>query len=275
MKYVISNKGVVNSVVAGKTYTFDKNHPNYTKLVGYLIDGNVEYFEADYDIASAIDNFCEGYIDVKNGTLQWDGIEMPELFTERIVQMKSEGFNFLPMLEFLNNMNENPSDHAITELFDFMQHEHLPITDDGHFLAYKAVDKDFKDKWSHTFDNSVGSKVSVDRASVDSNRDHGCSNGLHVGSLDYVKSYGNEDSGDQFLVVKVNPMDVVSVPTCSRFQKLRCSQYEVVSLFTDPIKDSVHITDKAPVEMKVVHYDKAWKDNIRERIESLAALMTV
>lgn len=275
MDYVISNKGVVNSVVAGKTYTFDKNHPNYTKLVGHLIDGNVEYFEAEYDVASAIDNFCEGYIDVKNGTLQWDGIDMPELFTDRIIQMKSEGFNFQPMLEFLNNMNENPSDHAITELFDFMQHKHMPITDDGCFLAYKAVNKDFKDKWSESFDNSVGNTVEVERDRVDSNRDRGCSNGLHVGAVDYVKEYGNEDDGDQFLIVKVNPMDVVSVPTCSRYQKLRCCKYEVVALFTDPIKDSVHMTDKAPVEMEVTHYDNAWKDNIRERIESLTALMAV
>jgi len=274
MDYVISNKGVVNCVVASKTYTFDRNHPNYTKLVGHLIDGSVEYFEAEYDVASAIDNFCEGYIDVKNGTLQWDGIEMPELFTERIIQMKSEGFNFQPMLEFLNNMNENPSDQAITELFDFMQHKHMPITDDGCFLAYKAVNEDFRDKWSGTLDNSVGNTVEVERDKVDSNRDRGCSNGLHVGSVDYVKEYGNEDNGDQFLIVKVNPMDVVSVPTCSRYQKLRCCKYEVVALFTDPIMDSVHMTDKAPVEMEVTHYDEAWKDNIRERIESLTALMT-
>jgi hypothetical protein len=275
MDYVISNKGVVNCVVASKTYTFDRNHPNYTKLVGHLIDGSVEYFEAEYDVASAIDNFCEGYIDVKNGTLQWDGIEMPELFTDRIIQMKSEGFNFQPMLEFLNNMNENPSDQAITELFDFMQHKHMPITDDGCFLAYKAVNEDFRDKWSGTLDNSVGNTVEVERDKVDSNRDRGCSNGLHVGSVDYVKEYGNEDNGDQFLIVKVNPMDVVSVPTCSRYQKLRCCKYEVVALFTDPIMDSVHMTDKAPVEMEVTHYDEAWKDNIRERIESLTALMAV
>ena len=274
MSYIVSNKGVVNCVVAGKTYTFDKNHPNYTKLVGHLIDDNVEYFEADYDVVAAIDNFCEGYIDVKNGTLQWDGIEMPELFTDRIMKMKTEGFNFQPMLEFLNNMNENPSDHAIVELFDFMQHEHLPISDDGHFLAYKAVDKDFKDKWSGTFDNSVGNVVEVDRGNVDSNRNNGCSKGLHVGSLDYVKDYGSEDGGDQFLVVKVNPMDVVSVPHDSRYQKLRCCKYEVVALFTDPLKDSVEMSDKPPVEVEVTHYDEAWRENVRERIEALTSLMT-
>lgn len=271
MNYIISNKGVVNCVVSGQTYTFGKNHPNYDKLIGYLEDSNVEYFEAAYDVESAIDHFCEGYIDVKNGTLQWDGIDMPELFTDRILKMKQEGFNFQPMLEFLNNMNENPSDHAIIELFDFMQHEHLPITDDGHFLAYKAVDNNFKDKWTGRFDNSVGSTVEVDRTNVDNNRNNGCSHGLHVGSLNYVKDYGDDNGGDQFLIVKVNPMDVVSVPHDAKYQKLRCCRYEVVSLFTDPLKDSVEMSEK-PLQ-ETTHYGNAWKEDVRQRIESLMTLM--
>ena len=275
MKYIISNNGSVNAFVGGKPYAFNKSHENYDKLLAYLENGNVEHFEASYDIASTVEHYCDGYVHVDNGELSWQGITMPELFTDRIIKMKSEGFNFQPMLEFLNNMNENPSDHAIVELFDFMQHEHLPISDDGHFLAYKAVDKDFKDKWSGTFDNSVGNVVEVDRGNVDSNRNNGCSKGLHVGSLDYVKDYGSEDGGDQFLVVKVNPMDVVSVPHDSRYQKLRCCKYEVVALFTDPLKDSVEMSDKPPVEVEVTHYDEAWRNNVRERIESLTALMTV
>ena len=271
MKFIISNQGVVNCVVDGTTYTFDKNHPNYKKLVAYLENGNVEHFEASYDIASAIQHYCEGYVDVKNGTLHWDGEEMPELFTDRIVQMKREGFNFEPMLNFLDNLNTNPSDKAIVELFDFMQHEHLPITEDGHFLAYKAVNKDFKDKWSGEFDNSIGNTVEVDRDKVDNNRGNGCSHGLHVGSHEYVKDYGNEDGGDQFIIVKVNPQDVVSVPTCSRYQKLRCCKYEVVALFTDPFDKSVFMGD---TPTKTVQYDEAWKDNIRERISVFSKLMS-
>ena len=270
MKYIISNRGVVNCVVAETTYTFDKNHPNYDKLVAYLENGNVEHFEASYDIASAIQHYCEGYVDVKNGTLHWDGVEMPELFTDRIVQMKREGFNFEPMLNFLDNINDNPSDKAIVELFDFMQHEHLPITEDGSFLAYKAVDENFKDKWTGQLDNSVGSTVEIDRDEVDNNRDRGCSHGLHVGSHDYVKSYGDEDGGDQFLIVKVNPTDVVSVPTCSRYQKLRCCKYEVVALFTDPFDKSVYMGDKPA---KAVQYDEAWRENIRERISMFSKLV--
>jgi hypothetical protein len=35
------------------------------------------------------------------------------------------------------------------------------------------------------------------------------------------------------------------------------------------------MTDKPPVEVEVTHYDKAWSNNVRERIQSLTSLMTV
>ena len=35
------------------------------------------------------------------------------------------------------------------------------------------------------------------------------------------------------------------------------------------------MSDKPPVEVEVTHYDEAWRDNVRERIESLTALMTM
>ena len=280
MKYIISNDGTVNAFVGGKPYTFNKSHHNYGALVAYLENGNVEHFEASYDMASTVEHYCDGYVHVEKGELTWQGVPMPDLFTDRILQMRKEGFNIAPMLNFLDNMNDNPSDQAIVELFDFMQNKHLPITDDGHFLAYKAVSPDFKDIYTGNFDNSVGSEVSIDRSKVDSNRDKHCSAGLHVGAIDYVKSYGgidldeDNDGGNQIVICKVNPADVVSVPSDARFQKLRCCKYEVVALFTDPLKDCVQMSDKPPVEVEVTHYDEAWKDNVRERIESLTALMT-
>ena len=39
-----------------------------------------------------------------------------------------------------------------------------------------------------------------------------------------------DDGGDQVVVCKVNPRDVVSVPTDSNFGKLRVCRYEVVSV---------------------------------------------
>ena len=276
MKYIISNNGTVNAFVGGKPYTFNKSHHNYGALVAYLENGNVEHFEASYDMASTVEHYCDGYVHVEKGELTWQGVPMPDLFTDRILQMRKEGFNIDPMLNFLDNMNDNPSDKAIVELFDFMQNKHLPITDDGHFLAYKAVSPDFKDIYTGNFDNSVGSEVSIDRSKVDSNRDKHCSAGLHVGAIDYVKSYGgidldeDNDGGNQIVICKVNPADVVSVPSDARFQKLRCCKYEVVSLFNDIFQTSVHMTDAG---LKKVARTETWKHEIAYKLENVSQVL--
>ena len=276
MKYIISNNGTVNAFVGGKPYTFNKSHHNYGALVAYLENGNVEHFEASYDMASTVEHYCDGYVHVEKGELTWQGVPMPDLFTDRILQMRKEGFNIDPMLNFLDNMNDNPSDQAIVELFDFMQNKHLPITDDGHFLAYKAVSPDFKDIYTGNFDNSVGSEVSIDRSKVDSNRDKHCSAGLHVGAIDYVKSYGgidldeDNDGGNQIVICKVNPADVVSVPSDARFQKLRCCKYEVVSLFNDIFQTSVHMTDAG---LKKVARTETWKHEIAYKLENVSQVL--
>ena len=276
MKYIISNNGSVNAFVGGKPYAFNKSHENYDKLLAYLENGNVEHFEASYDIASTVEHYCDGYVHVDNGDLSWQGITMPELFTDRILQMRREGFNIDPMLNFLDNMNDNPSDQAIVELFDFMQNKHLPITDDGHFLAYKAVSADFKDIYTGNIDNSVGEEVSIERSKVDSNRSKHCSAGLHVGAIDYVKSYGgidldqDNDGGNQIVICKVNPADVVSVPSDAKFQKLRTCRYEVVSLFNDIFQTSVHMTDMG---VKTVERTDSWKHEIASKLESVSQVL--
>ena len=193
-----------------------------------------------------------------------------------LFRSRREGFNIDPMLNFLDNMNDNPSDKAIVELFDFMQNKHLPITDDGHFLAYKAVSPDFKDIYTGNIDNSVGNEVSIERSKVDSNRDKHCSAGLHVGAIDYVKSYGgidldeDNDGGNQIVICKVNPADVVSVPSDAKFQKLRTCRYEVVSLFNDIFQTSVHMTDMG---VKKVERTDSWKHEIASKLESVTQVL--
>ena len=283
MKYIISDSGVVNAFVGGEAYTFDKNHHNYNALIRHLKSGNVEHFEAAYDVASSVEHFCDGYVHVKNGTLNWNGIPMPELFTDRILDMKKEGFDFDSMLNFMCNLNDNPSDKSILELFDFMQNKNLPITQDGHFLAYKAVRPDFKDIYSGSIDNSVGEVVEVDRSKVDSNRNRHCGAGLHVGAIDYVTSYGginldnhddnDSDGGNQIVICKVNPADVVSVPSDAKFQKLRACRYEVVAIFEDVFDKSVEVLGSTVDNVSVVKYNDAWKEDIRVRLERLSTVL--
>jgi len=282
MKYVIANDGTVTAVVAGHTYTFNSDHPSYDKLVQNLKLGNVEYFEAAYEIITRVNEFCEGYVSAEGGKMTWDGIPMPELFTDRILDMIDQGFPFEPMLNFLDNLSQNPSDQAVVELFDFMQNKHLPITSDGHFLAYKAVDENFKDLWSGSLDNSIGQTVEVPRGSVNSNRDKGCASGLHVGAIDYASGYGgidinnksDDDGGNNLVICKVNPMDVVSVPSDSKFQKLRCCKYEVVSLFNDVFNGAVHMTDSEIDLIRRENRTQEWVHEVTSKLKRVKEVLS-
>ena len=280
MKYLIGHDGNTVATVNGEVYSFGSSHPRYTKLVSYLENGQGEFFEAAYDVISAVQDFSEGYIGVENGRLSWDGNTMPEMFTDTMLDMMDQGFPFEPMLNFLDNMSDNPSDNAVVELFDFMAHKQMPITADGCFLAYKAVRGDYKDLYSGDFDNSVGSVCEMPRAKVNSNREHHCAAGLHVGAIDYAKSYGgiSDDgdeggSGNRLMICKVNPADVISVPTDSRCQKLRACRYEVVSEFEDVYTSVVHMNVTDVDYIKTQKRNREWVEGIGAKIERVNSLL--
>lgn len=281
MKYIIANDGNVTAVVSGQAYNFGKAHPNYNKLIHHLKNNNVEHFEACYDIVSHLNAYCEGYVNCTDGSLSWDGIKMPNMFTSTILDMVKQGFPFEPMLNFLDNMSQNPSDHAIVELFDFMENKHMPITMDGCFLSYKAVRGDYKDIYSGTFDNSVGSVCSVPRSQVDNNRDNGCGRGLHVGAIDYAKSYGgidlnegdDNDGGNQLMICKVNPRDVVSVPTDHKFQKLRTCRYEVVAKFDSIFDKVIHMTEQDKAYMATKKRNRQWVVEVTAKLDKINSVL--
>lgn len=284
MKYIIANDGNVTAIVSGQTYVFGKSHPNYNKLVNHLKSNNVEHFEACYDIVSHINAFCEGYVNCSDGRLSWDGIKMPDVFTNTILDMVKQGFPFEPMLNFLDNLSQNPSDHAIVELFDFMENKNMPITYDGSILTYKAVNKDYKDMYSGTFDNSVGSTCQVDRKTVNGNRNDGCGKGLHVGAIDYAKEYGGinldnnddggGDSGNHLVICKVNPRDVVSVPMDSLCQKLRCCKYEVVSKFDSVFDTVIHMTEHDKAYVATIKRNREWVSEVTAKMDKINSILS-
>ncbi|NBR96976.1 MAG: hypothetical protein EBT48_05170 [Verrucomicrobia bacterium] len=113
----------------------------------------------------------------------------------------------------------------------------MPITPDGCFLAYKSVRPDFTDHHTGKFSNRVGSVLEMERRKVDDDRNNGCSYGFHAGSLEYATTFGGNDR--KVLVVKINPADVVSVPTDCDCQKLRTARYEVIDLYNGPLRNTI------------------------------------
>ena len=223
--------GNLTVILKNKAHQVIPDHTNYKLILEALPTATEDELLELVDIEKAVVTFSQGQVSIVNGKVMFEGEEIHGSISKRILEFMSKGLPFEPLVKFLENLMENPSMQSQQELYDFLEHENLPITEDGCFLAYKAVRSDFKDKWRGTFDNSVGQVCEMRRAKVDDNRKVGCSQGLHAGALNYVATYGSVDAGDNIVIVKINPEDVVSVPSDCNCEKLRTCKYEVVGLY--------------------------------------------
>lgn len=235
--------GNLTLVLNNKSYQVLPDHINYRMILDILPTASSEELLKVVDIEKAVATFSDGLVEIKNGQVTYEGEVVHGSISKRILEFMSKGLPFQPLVNFLNNLMENPSMQSQKELYDFLEHEHLPITEDGHFLAYKAVRSDYKDKYRGTFDNSVGQVVKMQRAKVDDDRARGCSDGLHAGALNYVAGYGSVESGDRIVIVKINPRDVVSVPSDCNCEKLRTCRYEVVGEYQGELLKPLYSSD--------------------------------
>lgn len=220
--------GNLTLILKNKAHQILPDHLNYKLIMDSLQTATEDELVELVDIEKAVANYSDGTVEIKNGKVYYDGEEVHGAISKRIVEFMSKGLPFQPLVYFLDNLMQNPSMQSQTELYDFLEHQYLPITEDGCFLAYKAVRSDYMDKYAGKFRNKVGDVCEMRRAKVDDNRGVGCSQGLHAGALNYVASYGSVDAGDKIVIVKINPKDVVSVPTDCNCEKLRTCRYEVV-----------------------------------------------
>jgi hypothetical protein len=220
--------GNLTLILNNKAYQVIPDHINYRLIMESLQSATEDELLELVDIQTAVNNYSNGMVTIQNGKVMYDGEVVHGSISKRILEFMSKGLPFEPLVNFLNNLMENPSMQSQNELYDFLEHEHLPITEDGYFLAYKAVRSDYMDKYAGKFRNMVGDICKMIRAKVDDNRSAGCSQGLHAGALNYVAGYGNVGSGDKIVIVKINPKDVVSVPSDCNCEKLRTCEYKVV-----------------------------------------------
>ena len=232
-----------------------KTHPNFYKIKKALLQKNFLEVENMLDVKDGYKEFSNGRIAVDGDNLIYDGAIIHNVLTQRIVEMIHNGDEATPMLNFLVNLMDNPSEGSIDQLYTFLEHENLPITEDGCFLAYKAINRDYTDKYTGKISNKVGDKVKMPYEEVTADPTKHCSSGLHCGSIDYVRSYGNfkvdengEQIGDRLVTVKVNPNAVVSVPEDSDRQKVRVYRYVVHEEIENPY-------DLVPKYEAPVYYD--------------------
>lgn len=228
----------------------------------------VERFLRLIDRAKRIADGSEGKLILVDGRFKMDGEYLPALFTKRLMEL--EGTSMVNSLSNLwKNLRNNPSERSRTELLAFLEKNEMPITEDGHFVAYKAVTSDLKDKRTGTFDNSPGAEPSMSRDAVDDDSSVTCSHGLHVAAFEYANTFGST-----LVAVKVNPVDVVSIPFDYNGQKMRVCKYQVLEKIGEEIQDKFYEEKKPEVietvedETEPVIEDEPFEMTIEEPVDT-------
>lgn len=238
----------------------------------------------------------DGFKVTKEGVF-WGDQLLHGVVVNRIMEFVKAEQPIEPMVRFLSRLYQNPSHTSREQLYMWLQHKQIPITDEGTILCYKAVRSDFysvhsgqqiplqgkTDKDGRIF-NGVGETIELRRHDVDDNTRNHCSNGLHVGSLAYVRDFCPH--GGVMLIVELDPADVVSVPEDCDCQKVRCTRYKVVGIYQGPLPGILDREQTATYEMPDdeinvqeleakwesdsqgdVKYDRAYEDGFEEGFE--------
>jgi hypothetical protein len=251
--------GYITIFTEGKQQTIRATDPNF-------VDACVAYEKSDWEALDIILNpskkFLNLYakyeqIEVKDGHVFVNGEAISTLIAGRILDYLAKDVDCLPVFKFITKLELNPSSRAVNELYTFLEHKFLPLTENGNFLAYKALRSDYTDVHTGKFDNSVGNVLEMPRNKVDDNKEVGCSYGFHAGTLEYARDF--RPSNGKLVVVEINPADVVSIPTDCHCQKLRTCKYKVHSEYEVPLEDLAYESRYTTEHDEDV--DREWDDD--------------
>jgi hypothetical protein len=213
----------------------DSAHVNFQAVVDAISKQDWDLAVELASVVAYVSKTSHGNVSLSEEGLFYKGVPLTGYLADKLTGFFNSGLPIDHYCKFVDNLMANPSMTSRNELFLFLEAANLPITEDGCFLAYKAVRSDFKDKHSGRFDNFPGVTHEMLRHDVDDNRNQTCSYGFHAAAYQYAKNFMS--GNDKLVAVKINPADVVSVPSDYDNQKLRTCKYTVAF----EIKDAADI----------------------------------
>jgi hypothetical protein len=181
-------------------------------------------------------------VSVQGSTILFDGDPVDNALTKQIIRFLDEGVeDWKPLVAFMEKVQQNPEEHSREQLFEWLSRHDFAIDDEGNIVAYKSVVRKNGEyvswhagtAWVNGVEHAnkqipqkVGDVVTMPRSAVAFDPAQACSAGLHVASHNYASNFL---SGEALLHVRVNPRDVVSVPTDSNWEKVRVCRYEIIA----------------------------------------------
>ena len=254
----------------GNPVSVDSSDARYTEVTNALQKNDMEHLRGilrdnqEAYLLSKISTITQYFSDLKftitknslndseevvSADVSYKGQPLPEVLKQKLIDMyKAGATNFEHLFNFIDNLLANPDKNSREQLYGFLVHKNMPITDNGTFIAYKGVRDDYYSITGNTSTvvlegkvneqghilNELGKTIRVRHEDVENNPNVSCSQGLHVGSYEYAKGFKSRDG--RLLAVEVNPKDVVSVPVDCACQKCRVSSYKVLNEVTTHFK---------------------------------------
>lgn len=265
----------------------DSGNPYFDRLVEGALAGDESVAEL-FDIAAAAASKFTAVTDrvsVRAGQLYFDGDVVDNALTAQVVRFIEEGYDdWQPLVKFLTNCMDNPNEHSREQMYEWLSRREFAIDQDGLLRAYKGVKQDAKGNWTSisqgkavvdgteytgAIPNYVGAVVTMPRSEVEFDPSVGCHRGLHVGTFDYANGFAQ----GALLEVKVNPRDIVSVPTDCDAQKVRTCRYEVVGLFAQERAYEQALVYDADEDYGYDESDSGWGDGEYDDFASDADLL--
>lgn len=222
----------------GKLRTLHRDSELGGEVIQMIRDGKIADLPEHLDFEIRLNNADpDKDFEVIDGEVYAHGRLLPKTLNDKIIQFMDEDLPFEIFLAFWDRLRKNPSVDSKKQLYSFLEANHFPLTDDGCFIGYKSVRSNYADHHTGKFDNTPGQKVSMLRKDVDANPGSSCSNGLHIASYDFARGFGGHDS--IVLEVKVDPADVVSVPSDYSASKCRVCDYDVIGVVEEEYKETI------------------------------------
>lgn len=228
----------ISMMYKGKIYNIPSTHTSFDAIKEHLKleDHSQDFIESIVEVKQLIEKWSRGNVKIAGNEVFYKNQPVHNALANRLYELFDEGFDITPWSNFMEKVMTNPSQDAKDRLFIFLEKNQSPITPDGDFITFKRIRPDWTDIYTGKFDNRIGTIVEVDRLEVNPDNSVTCSHGLHVAASHYLDKGPTDFSNtlnSRTIVCKVNPADVVAVPSDYKETKMRVCRYEVISEVED------------------------------------------
>lgn len=245
----------LSALINGELYTASSDHPAYAEIRKGVLDGDVSVADK-FDVSKVVsEKFARvsERVTLVGGNLYFDGDPEPDKeFEAQVLRfLDGEEDDWKPLVAFREKVAQNPEAHSREQAYRWLNKHNFPIAEDGDVIAYKGVAVGDDGKYlsinsgkarvngeviTGRIPQEVGDVVEMPRSEVQHDPRRGCHTGLHAGTWEYASNFGRGAT----LKVKINPRDIVSVPTDSGEAKVRVSRYTVLDATEAPVEALVY-----------------------------------